>query len=299
MHQKLYVIGNGFDLWHGIASSHCDFRSFVMARDQELFRTIEDYLPAGDEWAKLESALASIDVGSIVDDLGHFMAPYGADDWSDASHHDFQYEVNGVVSRLSVGLRKQFAKWICQLVIPTGAAVKNRLRSLDAAGVFLNFNYTPTLSEIYSVPDANVLHIHGRATMKDEDIVLGHSWSPMTRRSLNDRPDIEDLDTRMIAAYDILDKYFSDTFKPSDKLIQNNQPFFDALTGVKEVYVLGHSLSEVDALYFCTLLNKPNVATAKWTVACHYDSDKQKMFETLKDFGVKGPLISTAVWSDL
>lgn len=296
---KLYVVGNGFDLWHGIASSYGGFRSFVKARDRKLFQTIEDYLPAGDDWADLEGALASIDIDSIVDDLCHFMASYGSDDWSDAGHHDFQYEVDGVVERLSVGLRKWFADWIRQLEIPSGATAKNRLRTLDAEGVFLTFNYPPALREIYGVPDANVLHIHGQAAMKDEDLVLGHAWDPTTRPSLNDRPDIEDIDTRMAEANDILDRYFSATFKPSERLVQDNQQFFDALNGIKEVGVLGHSLSEVDARYFVALLNTQSVSTAKWTVACRFDSDRTKMREKLKSLGVQTSCIVTALWGEL
>lgn len=299
MHQKLYVIGNGFDLWHGITSGYDGFRSFVKARDNELFRTVEDYLPAGDEWAALESALASIDIESIIENLEYFMVPYGADDWSDAGHHDFQYEVEGVVARLSAGLRKQFAKWIRQLEIPTGAAVKHRLRTLDTGGVFLTFNYTPTLCAIYGVPNENVLHIHGQASMKDEDLVLGHAWDPMSRPSLNDRHDTEDLDTRMIEANDILDRYFSVTFKPSEKLIQDSQPFFDALTSVKEVCVLGHSLSDVDACYFHALLDRQSVSTAKWTIACRCDSDKLSKFDKLKSFGVQTSCINTTLWGEL
>lgn len=299
MHQKLYVIGNGFDLWHGVASRYGDFRSFVKSQEHELFRTIEDYLSAGDEWSDLESALASIDVDCIVEDLEPFMVSYGADDWSDASHHDFQYEVDVVVKRLSFGLRKRFAKWVRQLVIPTGTTVKNRLSTLDAAGAFLTFNYTPTLGAIYSVPAENVLHIHGQAAMEDEELVLGHAWDPTTRPSLNDRPDIEDLDTRMAEANDILDGYFSATFKPSAKLIQDNQLFFDTLNDIKEVYVLGHSLSEVDASYFAALLDKQNVATAKWVVACRYDSDRTDMIGKLENFGVQTSSIITTLWSEL
>lgn len=107
---KLYVVGNGFDLWHAIASSYGGFRSFVKARDRKLFQTIEDYPPAGDDWADLEVALASIDIDSIVDDLGHFMASYGSDDWSDAGHHDFQCEVDGVVERLRVARGRYAAR---------------------------------------------------------------------------------------------------------------------------------------------------------------------------------------------
>lgn len=218
--KKLYVIGNGFDLWHGIPSSYREFKSFVKEHDRDLFDAVETYLGAEEDWSDLESALASIDVDSVIEDLDHFMVSYAADDWSDAYHHDFQYEVERVVERLSATLRIQFGKWIRQLAIPNHFSAGKRLQSIDANGLFLTFNYTATLRERYGVPDAHVLHIHGCADLEDSALILGHAWNPQTRKSLNDREDIEEIDTRLMEANRILDDYFSATFKPSEQLIR-------------------------------------------------------------------------------
>jgi hypothetical protein len=75
---------------------------------------------------------------------------------------------------------------------------------------FLTFNYTPTLQRLYGVPESNVLHIHGRANLPDSDLIFGHAWNPQERRSLNDRPDIAEIDTRLMEAHDIIDGYFQD-----------------------------------------------------------------------------------------
>lgn len=192
--RKLYIIGNGFDLQHEIPTELCDFREFVEERDPNLLRAVDDYLPVGDDWCNLESALAGIDVDSIIDDLQHFMMPYGAEDWSDSGHHDFQYEVDRLVKRLSIELRHQFAQWIRQVPIPTPSTAQRHLQTIDPTARFLTFNYTPTLQELYGVPDTRILHIHGRANLPDNDLVLGHAWNPQERRSLNDRPDIEEID---------------------------------------------------------------------------------------------------------
>ena len=71
--RKLYIIGNGFDLWHGIPSRYADFKAYVRQHDRQLLRTVDDYLPAGDDWSDLESALADLDIDSIIDDLSQFM----------------------------------------------------------------------------------------------------------------------------------------------------------------------------------------------------------------------------------
>ena len=296
---KLYVIGNGFDLWHGIPSSYGEFKSFVREHDRDLFDAVENYLPAGTDWSDLESALAAIDVDGIIEDLGHFMVSYAADDWSDAYHHDFQYEVERVVERLSVMLRNQFGKWVRQLAIPTRSSAGKRLQSIDADGIFLTFNYTATLRKRYAVPDVHVLHIHGCADLEDNDLILGHGWNPQTRKSLNDREDIEEIDTRLMEANDILDTYFSATFKPYDQLIQRNRQFFDRLLDIQEVCVLGHSLSDVDEPYFKALLTVPSVSRARWSVACRSAADKSDKQDRLQVLGVDTARIFPTSWDEM
>ena len=62
---KLYVIGNGFDLWHGIPSSYAQFKEYVRRYDRDLFDAVDSYLPADEDWSDIESALADVDVDSL------------------------------------------------------------------------------------------------------------------------------------------------------------------------------------------------------------------------------------------
>jgi hypothetical protein len=156
---KLFIIGNGFDLWHGIPSSYSQFKEYVRRRDRDIFDAVDNYLPADEDWSDLESALADVDVDSIIADLGHFMSSYGDEDWSDSGHHDFQYEVDQVVQRLSTELRTRFGEWIRTLMIPTPGTASKRLKDIDVNAAFLTFNYTSTLQDLYAVPDVHVLHI--------------------------------------------------------------------------------------------------------------------------------------------
>lgn len=139
---------------------------------------------------------------------------------------------------------------------------------LDADALFFSFNYTNTLGVLYGVPLEQILFIHGCADLADDELVLGHAWHPQSRKSLNDRPDIEEIDTRLMEANDIIDGYFSATFKRSTELICNHREFFDTLTEVEQVIVLGHSLSAVDAAYFTALVEQRSVAEAQWQIAC-------------------------------
>ncbi|MFZ6682010.1 bacteriophage abortive infection AbiH family protein [Undibacterium sp. Tian12W] len=295
---KLYIIGNGFDLRHGIPSRYGDFKNYVRKRDREIFDSVEDYLPAGDDWASLESAFADIDANGIFDDLDQFMPSYASEDWSDSGHHDFQYEVGELVQRLSSKLTVLFGDWIRSLPIPTSLTAKSYLKHLDTGAAFLNFNYTSTLQDLYGVPGENVLHIHGEAKTQGEKLILGHGWNPVERRSLNDRDDISEIDTRLMEAHSILDDYFLQTFKPSEKLILQNQAFFDQLDFVDSVHVLGHSLSDVDLPYLKALLKIPSVATARWLVACQNEEQWPEKRERLIQIGVSAENALANLWTD-
>ncbi|MGR0116417.1 bacteriophage abortive infection AbiH family protein [Ralstonia pseudosolanacearum] len=296
---KLYVIGNGFDLWHRLPSSYGDFKRYVSHCDRQLLDAVDRYLPAGEEWNDLESAFADLDVESIIEDLGQFMGSYGDEDWSDAGHHDFQYEVDKVAEQLSTELRKRFGEWIRTLVIPTPATATARLKTIDTSSLFLNFNYTPTLREMYGVPNSQVLHIHGNAEQQTSALVLGHAWQPSQRRSLNDRPDIEDLDVRLVEAHDTLDEYFGKTFKPSGQLIRTHHAFFETLGSIQTVYVLGHSLSDVDLSYIQALLSIPAVAGAQWHIACRTESERPTKSARLVELGVDARRVFPMLWDHL
>ncbi len=297
--QKLYVIGNGFDLWHDIPSGLAQFKQYVQATDRDVYQEVEDYLPTQEDWSDLERALADMDVDALIDNLGHFMGSYGAEDWSDAGHHDFQYEVQNAVERLSTGLRLRFSEWVRKLPIPSPATARKRLTTLDTDAVFFTFNYTSTLGSLYGVPPEHILFIHGCADRADDDLVLGHAWHPQTRKSLNDRSDIEDIDTRLMEANDTIDGYFSTTYKRSADLIAQHRGFFEALTDIRQVIVLGHSLSDVDAAYFMALLEQRSVAEAAWFIACRSPADWPEKQSLLTHLGVDSNRAFPIAWDNL
>lgn len=298
-YKKLYILGNGFDLRHGILSNYADFKEFLRGNNWKIFRLVEEYLPVGDDWSSLESAFGEIDVDYMVETNSVFLPSYAAADWSDSGHHDFQYEIGSIVSCLSEILIDEFANWIKQIKIPDAASAKNTLSTLDVGGLYLSFNYTSTLRSVYSVSASNILYLHGAAAISDSHLVLGHAWSPNERRSLNDRPDIEGQDTRVTEAYDIIDSYFSATFKPSAEIILKNEAFFAELGEVEEIFVLGHSMSDVDHSYFDEVVRRIKVDTVRWVIACREEDECSDKYSIVTSLGVPSDLIKTALWQVL
>ncbi|MEO5864588.1 MAG: bacteriophage abortive infection AbiH family protein [Nitrospiraceae bacterium] len=174
-HKVLYIVGNGFDLHHHIKSSYFDFGHYVKSADPELYDTVEKYFSFGGKWSNLEEALGRFDADWLLEDSSNFSGSYSDEEWSDASHHDYQYEVEEVVTALSTTLKSRFTTWVTTLQIPDSRLFAGTLLNLDRNSRYLTFNYTCTLQRLYGVPPQNVLHIHNEAMSEESDLVLGHA----------------------------------------------------------------------------------------------------------------------------
>ncbi|WP_192250436.1 bacteriophage abortive infection AbiH family protein [Mesorhizobium silamurunense] len=295
MADRLFVIGNGFDLHHGIPSRYRDFGRYVEGIDRKVSELIRDYLFVDkDFWNCFEERLATFDSDHVIDYAENFLVSYGAEDWSDADHHNFEYEIEQIVDGLSRTMRKHFADWIRGLPIPLPGTVP-LVNCIERRAKFLNFNYTPTLQSLYGVDPGQVLHIHGSAVDPDSLIVLGHGWERQADEMLVRQVD-EDTDTRIAGGYRLIDDYFAGTFKPTEKILAQNQAFFDGLVDVSDVFILGHSLADVDALYVAEIANKVPV-TARWTISCYKTPETER--NRFSGYGVNAELVRFAPLSTL
>ncbi|WP_435656832.1 bacteriophage abortive infection AbiH family protein [Brucella pituitosa] len=299
---KLFIIGNGFDIHHGINSRYTDFGHWLEKVDREVHRAVEEFLPTWvdsegkvqDAWSDLENNLEHFDTDRLLDYGANFLPSYGADDWSDSGHHDFEYELDRVIRALSVGLHSNFVRWLGTLTIPT--QTRFPVRSIDRQAKFLNFNYTPTIQTLYAA--ANVLHIHGSLADSTSQIVLGHGWTPGAKDRWEDRID-EDTDTRVAGGYRLIDDYFRETFKPTAEIIQRNRPFFTGLCNVTEAFVFGHGLAEVDAPYFAEMLKHLSEDVA-WTISYYGDDrERQKIEAAAIEIGIPSERARFAFLRDL
>jgi len=263
---------------------------------------VEEFLPTWvdadgsvqNAWADLENNLEHFDTDRLLDHGSNFLPSYGADDWSESGHHDFEYELDRVISALSVKLHANFVRWLGTLSIPTQA--HSPIRCIDPRARFLNFNYTPTIQTLYG--GANVLHIHGSLADTGSQIVLGHGWTPGAKDRWEDRID-EDTDTRVAGGYRLIDEYFSKTFKPTAEIIQRNRQFFAGLGDVSEVYIFGHGLAEVDAPYFAKMLEYLPEGV-DWTISYYGgDREREKIEASAIEIGIPTELVHFAFLRDL
>lgn len=289
--QRLDIIGNGFDRHHEIPSDYNDFAQHLKETDHRIFALVEEYFPVDENfWWEFETRLADFDADTVMDHAEQFLMPYGAEDWSDSGHHEYEYEIDQVVTALSEKMRHHFSDWVRALPMPDPASVVMPLH-MDPSATFLNFNYTPTLQHLYGVPRANILHIHGCATDPEAKLILGHGWQRTPKEHFSGKVD-EDTDTRVAGGYDLIDSYFERTFKPTAKVIHDNQNFFRGLSGVKDVRVMGHSLASVDEPYFREIMKHLDLTETRWRIS--YRDNPNTAREKFESFGITSDLVTYA-----
>jgi hypothetical protein len=293
--KKLFIIGNGFDIYHGVPSRYSDFKSYLEDNGRELCEKLEDYFDYESLWADFEKVLGEFDADQLVDNSSTFLVSYGAEDWSDSYHHDYQYEIDKVVEALTSTLMSSFTEWVLQLEIPSEAEIGNkRLSYIDSNATFLTFNYTKTLQTAYLVPECNVLHIHNKAENGNSNLILGHAWKPVSRNSKMTQEDLENQDVRIAEGDAIIDQYFEKTYKATDEIIKANRAFFSNLHTIEDIYVLGHSISSVDIAYFQELVKSINAKNTKWHISYFGDDELKKHTATMNNLGINVSLISYA-----
>lgn len=294
---KLYVIGNGFDIHHGMKSKYWNFKEYLKVVDTQLLDKLEEYFGDDSLWSDFEATLAYLDTDQIVDECSMYLVSYGADDWKDSNHHAYQYEVQSRIDIVTKDLKNRFTDWALQLQLPIN--VDDYRIVLDASATFINFNYTDTLERLYKVSEANIFYIHNKALNKDSNLILGHGRSPESRDKLSGLYKGEELDTRVEEANRILDSYFETTYKSTKEIIGENIDFFDSLNQLDEIYVLGHSLSEVDLPYFVEIIKRIDRNKVKWKISFHNKKDIARYSEIMKNLGISEELISYETLTNL
>lgn len=278
----LYLLGNGFDLHHGIKSSYWDFRTYLVGKNNDLVDKLESYFGPDALWSDFEETLAELDAEQIVEECMDYLQPYSAEDWSDAYHHDYQYEIQKRIDTITVDLKNRFTEWVLQLSIPNDADEK--MISLNRDALFISFNYTSTLERLYRIPYSQIIYIHNKAVNTNSNLILGHSRDPNhnLRVAYND----EDTDVRVAEGNGMLDQYFRITYKSTGQIIQENSKVLDSLSSLKEIYVLGHSLSPVDLPYFEEIIKRIDKSLVQWKVSYFNQENLIHHQEVLTSLGI-------------
>lgn len=299
---KLYIIGNGFDLYHRLPTSFSGFCGYLRLHNSAIFDMLSSAIsfasPDDDIWYRFEEDLSFIDMSYLEDRVSEYIPSPSDDDYfSDmaACHR----ESETIIFNLTEGLRNEFSNYI---QLACSCKVKSSLLlNIDPNAIYMSFNYTKTLEDHYGINSNKILYIHGTFDEK-ENIVLGHAVNPETftpKRDHESPPEglspeeleqwYEYMSDQHIPfldeAREELSSYYQRSFKNSDKIIENNSNFFADLGGVNSIFVLGHSMSDVDIKYFETIKARTS-ALCYWTVSFYGETEKSNLEDVLLGLGI-------------
>ena len=277
---SLIIVGNGFDRWQGLSTSYIDFQNYYLKNRDKIMRelgleknvyTVDGYaftdveliygdafdlsLLSSEFWCNFEENLANVDEWKLSVYFGK-------------EKGELKELLRAITNAKSI-LRKAFCRWVSSI-----NTEKLTYKSMfNNNSVFINFNYTDTLTRNFNVCKDRTFHIHGYYK-NPKSIVFGHSSNPHKPYSI-----LKKWGGRFESSY-----YIQSLLYQTDKKVNTNKIKLSkflakkrvVLKDVKSVYVLGHSFSSVDFAYFEYLLTETR-QSATWKVSYHTQDDLERI----------------------
>ncbi len=287
---NLYIIGNGFDLYHGLDTTYKSFYNYFKKADKELFNMtcglLMDQFNENDRlWSNFEEELGEFNYMDFVMQEGKY------DDKADI------HKVEPHIKLWKAKLDTVFKSWI----ISTVGALKLKRSLFGEDDIFLNFNYTDSLQKIYGVNEKQILYIHN--SIKDKELIYGHGQNYIYEELLQSYglvkgEIIEYYDEAQLRDVWILYKIGSLLKKDVEEVISSHNSFVKRLKGIKNIIVIGHSLSDIDLPYF-KWINQNVGKNVKWTVSYYNNKEnpvrtqwnKMKLEKQIKKANIKNYIL--------
>lgn len=367
--KHLYVIGNGFDRYHGAESGYKNFRKYLFKQAPEIVGYFDLYFgprsldrsfstPVGwwwcmqpyeyrhneyglrypiatwsrsNLWCDFETNLCELNREKVFDllDMQLPRVDEGEPGFEYAAFYAPLDDIADAVRSCTFEMKYHFHKWINTLHYAKG--FRKRMLPIDKEAVFLNFNYTLFLESEYGIPAENICYIHGNRKDKFGSLVLGHHaadresferWKHKNQNRRRYRDVQKDGKGRYFkndklaylafflknesegnwrlpiryyavdAAEERLEKYYEENYKNTQSILDANMGFFDSLSKIEKVTIIGCSLSPVDMEYFKQLRVSAK-DDAVWEFSYHSDADLKRIMKFCKELHINDANMST------
>lgn len=287
---SLYIIGNGFDVAHGLRTDYWKFRMYLESEQPYFlngFEALYDIQPLDDTepwytkeaqerwdrsvdnalWSRFEEEMGHPNTAEmlnasacVLDDLSLDGGKIGIRDTMDV----YWREQFGFIDNLQAYVKE----WIEQIDTSKIGCRKKAL--IDSKDYFLNFNYTDTLERVYHIE--NVLHIHGGVdSVSDIPPIMGHcNRDEIWKHHQWSKEADEEYEEGEASIQKAISQYLEKIYKDTDFIISLHSDFFDKLQDVNHVTIIGWSAGDVDMPYLRKVKESVSKDT-KWT-AYWYDS---------------------------
>lgn len=303
--KSLFIIGNGFDLSHGLKTSYENFHEYLKEEYPDsngealvvpepifmpdgdvqydddatvnlLMCLINNAEPNGEKWSDLERSMGYFDFDEAFDFLTEELDEDDEPDMWKNSYNNEDLARNLVEPVQSIV--DYFSEWVDTIDINEEVKIKDDfLKIIDKDNdFFLTFNYTKTLEVLYKA--RKVCHIHGEQGGK---LLFGHG---------NDTDYYEENMNKNIGSEAPLQEIQYALRKNTEKAIKDNEKFFSSLSeDIDKIYSYGFSFGDVDKIYIeeiCNILKTENIT---WYFNDFEDVNKRQEYEQMIRFcGFKG-----------
>lgn len=207
---NLVIIGNGFDLAHGLKTKYANYYEYLEKTKSDCIDRLDPIFTFGEQWCDFENGL-----GHIKESAAQLVLK----------------SYPGIHTTIKEDIQRTFASWVISLEGENKATKKYELSKEDE---YLSFNYTHTLHRSYEIDEKNIKYIHGCVGLGLPDykqLIFGHKecvGNSITQPLLD--ATVKDVDSIIARNKD----YFNSL---SNKNIDT-------------IKVFGHSYADVDFKYF-------------------------------------------------
>jgi len=296
---NLYIVGNGFDLHHDLKTSYSDFKKFLEKKEKCLFlKSLYDYFDSENLWSSFEEALGDIEIFKYI----NLYIP------QIKSNSFFGKRISNEFIRY---LRNYLYQWIRSIKIDIDIHGKKCL-PINQNSIFLSFNYTNTLEILYNIDQSNIFYLHGKCTKdNNSSLIIGHNSDEIISFENylikyygfdNDKKILELIDgyckdysikkSKMKYIFMKLNDYQKKMKKNHSCQMKLNNIVFNEMKMYKRIIILGHSLGDVDSVYFNTIFNSCNDDTP--IIVSYYDKKSlKKLKEQVRKYKIDKKVIYT------
>ena len=143
-------------------------------------------------------------------------------------------------------------------------------------------NYTAVLERVYGISEGRIIHIHGSLRDHECDPVLGHGNIERIEQ-IDER--LEEAgrmyDEKEISICKVIRDYYESTYKDANRKLSRVSN-----KNIDEIYVIGHSVAEVDLPYFRYIENCTH-RQSNWIVYFFNKEEKDRIYKNLMDSGIQ------------